>query len=85
MINKIILILLILSFIVLYYFNYIEYYSQIQNYRKIKDYTRWILSDKFIDKLYAKKNVFSIPIHPYLTDLEVEYIIENIKKANNLF
>ena len=30
------------------------------------------------------KNVFSIPIHPYLTDLEVEYIIETLKKANNL-
>ena len=61
MINKIILILFILSLIVLYYFNYIEYYSQIQNYRKIKDYTRWILSDKYIAKLYAEKNGFSVP------------------------
>ena len=31
------------------------------------------------------KKVFSIPIHPYLKDLEVEYIIENLKKAKKLF
>ena len=27
------------------------------------------------------ESVFSIPIHPYLTDLEIEYIIENLKKG----
>ena len=35
--------------------------------------------------LNLSESVFSIPIHPYLTDLEIEYIIENLKKAKNLY
>ena len=31
------------------------------------------------------KNVFSIPVHAYLTDLQQEFIIENLKKAKKLF
>mgnify|MGYP001231580912 FL=1 len=30
------------------------------------------------------ESVFSIPIHPYLTDLELEYIIENLEKAKKI-
>ena len=48
--------------IIIYIYNYhIEYYSQICKYRRIKDFTRWILSDKFIAKQYAKVNNFNIP------------------------
>lgn len=43
-----------------YYFNNIEYYSQIVKYSKIPDYTRWILSDKYIAKEYAKINGFKV-------------------------
>ena len=31
------------------------------------------------------RNVFSIPVHAYLTDLQQEFIIETIKKAKKLF
>jgi len=43
-----------------FYYNHIEYYGQICKYRKIKDFTRWILSDKFIAKEYAKINNFDV-------------------------
>lgn len=55
--------LLILIFIFLsykYYYNNIEYYSQIINKSLIKDYTRWILSDKYVAKKYAKLHGFKV-------------------------
>ena len=39
------------------------------------------LNKDLLESSKLAKHVFSIPIHPYLTDLEVEYIIENLKKA----
>ena len=48
-------------------------------------YKDFLLNNDLSKSSELSKNVFSIPIHPYLTDLEVEYIIENLKKANNLF
>ncbi len=51
---------LIISSIILYYFNYIEFYSQIVNNSLKKDYTKWILSDKYVAKKYAELNGFKI-------------------------
>ena len=48
-------------------------------------YKGFLLNKDLSKSSELSNNVFSIPIHPYLTDLEVEYIIENLKKANNLF
>ena len=47
-------------------------------------YKDFILNQDLSESTKLSKTVFSIPIHPYLTDLEVEYIIENLKKAKNL-
>ena len=49
---------LVIYYLLQYYYKYIEYYSQIKNYAKIKDFTRWVLTDKFIAKEYAKLNGF---------------------------
>ena len=48
-------------------------------------YKSFSLNKDLLESSKLAKHVFSIPIHPYLTDLEVEYIIENLKKAKNLF
>lgn len=54
----VLLILLILNYKL--YYTYVEYYSQIVNKSKIPDFTRWILSDKYVAKLYAEINGFKV-------------------------
>lgn len=44
-----------------FYNQRIEYYSQIWRKRYIRDYTRWILSDKYVAKEYARLNGFDVP------------------------
>ena len=44
-----------------YYYIRIEYYSQIWQNRYKRDYTRWILSDKYVAKEYARLNGFDVP------------------------
>ena len=44
-----------------YYFLKIEYFSQIICKSHIPDYTRWILSDKYVGKEYAKQYGFEVP------------------------
>ena len=39
----------------------IEYYIQILRFREIPDFTRWILTDKYIAKLYAPLLGFKVP------------------------
>jgi len=60
MIKLVLSILLMLLIYKLYYMK-LEYYSQIVSNSYIKDYTRWILSDKYIGKEYAKLYGFSVP------------------------
>ena len=36
-------------------------------------YKNFLLNKELSNSSELSKNVFSIPIHPYLTDLEVEY------------
>ena len=48
-------------------------------------YKEFMLNKELKQSIELSKKVFSIPIHPYLKDLEVEYIIENLKKAKKLF
>jgi len=54
--------LIIITLYILYrfYFLNIDYYGQILKNSKIKDYTRWILSDKYVAKEYAKKFGFKV-------------------------
>ena len=56
---------IIIFFITIYFLNYfyflnIDYFGQIIKNSKIPDYTRWILSDKYVSKLYAEKFGFKI-------------------------
>ena len=48
-------------------------------------YKKFTLNKDLNESTKLSESVFSIPIHPYLTDLEIEYIIENLKKAKNLY
>ena len=48
-------------------------------------YKEFTLNKDLNESTKLSESVFSIPIHPYLTDLEIEYIIENLKKAKNLY
>ena len=48
-------------------------------------YKEFSLNKDLNESKNLSESVFSIPIHPYLTDLEIEYIIENLKKAKNLY
>ena len=48
-------------------------------------YKQFTLNKDLNESKNLSESVFSIPIHPYLTDLEIEYIIENLKKAKNLY
>ena len=48
-------------------------------------YKKFSLNKDLNESTKLSESVFSIPIHPYLTDLEIEYIIENLKKAKNLY
>ena len=48
-------------------------------------YKKFMLNKELKQSTELSKKVFSIPIHPYLKDLEVEYIVENLKKTNKLF
>ena len=57
--NKLFIIILFLV-IILFYMKYIEYYSQIVLNSYIPDYTRWILSDKYVAKEYAKHYGFKV-------------------------
>lgn len=58
---NLIFILIILIYLYKFYYKYIEYYEQIKNKSKIRDFTRWILTDKYVGKQYAKINGFNIP------------------------
>ena len=57
------IIFIIIFFILIhtFYYNHVEYYQQILKFRKIPDFTRWILSDKYIAKEYARINGFDVP------------------------
>ena len=59
----IIILICVIYLISHYYFKNIEYYSQIVNKSKIPDYTRWILSDKYVSKEYAKLHGFKQQKH----------------------
>ena len=48
-------------------------------------YKEFTLNENLSASSALSRNVFSIPVHAYLTDLQLEYIIENLKKAKNLF
>ena len=48
-------------------------------------YKKFNLNDNLSNSRYLSENVFSIPVHSYLSDLEIEYIVENLKKAKKLF
>ena len=48
-------------------------------------YKKFNLNDNLYNSRYLSENVFSIPVHSYLSDLEIEYIVENLKKAKKLF
>ena len=48
-------------------------------------YKEFTLNENLSASSALSSNVFSIPVHAYLTDLQLEYIIENLKKAKNLF
>ena len=60
-----ILFFLIIIFLILFklnwYYTNFEYYGLIIKNSHIPDFTRWILSDKFIAKEYAKLNGFDVP------------------------
>ena len=43
-------------------------------------YKKFTLNKDLNESSKLSESVFSIPIHPYLTDLEIEYIIENLKR-----
>ena len=48
-------------------------------------YKKFILNIDLNNSVDLSKTVFSIPVHSYLTNLEIEYIVENLKKADKLF
>ena len=48
-------------------------------------YKEFILNDSLSVSSDLSKSVFSIPVHAYLNELQIEYIIENLKKAKKLF
>ena len=48
-------------------------------------YKEFILNKDLPVSSALSRDVFSIPVHAYLTDLQLEYIIENLKKAKKLF
>ena len=48
-------------------------------------YKEFMLNENLSTSSDLSRNVFSIPVHAYLTDLQLEYIIENLKKAKKLF
>ena len=48
-------------------------------------YKKFTLNVDLYNSVDLSKTVFSIPVHAYLTNLQIEYIVENLKKANKLF
>ena len=48
-------------------------------------YRKFILNVDLSNSVDLSKTVFSIPVHAYLTNLQIEYIVENLKKAYKLF
>lgn len=58
---SIISLILICLVIYIWYLANIEYYHQILKFREIPDFTRWILSDKYVAKKYAKVLGFEVP------------------------
>ncbi len=48
-------------------------------------YKKFILNVDLNNSVDLSKTVFSIPVHSYLTNLEIEYIVENLKKADKLY
>ena len=51
---------IIIYFLYRFYTTNIDYYGQIVKNSKIPDYTRWILSDKYVSKEYAKLFGFKV-------------------------
>ena len=60
-VKYLIFIIIFLTLVHTFYYNHVEYYQQILKYRKIPDFTRWILSDKYVAKEYARINGFDVP------------------------
>jgi len=57
---KLVLSILLILLIYKIYYTHLEYYSQILSNSYKKDYTRWILSDKYVGKEYAKLYGFNV-------------------------
>jgi len=58
---KFVFIFLVIIWILSHCFNYLDYWEMILNNRIEPDYVRWILSDKYIAKEYAKTIGFKTP------------------------
>ena len=48
-------------------------------------YKRFAFNDKLANSNDLARMVFSIPVHSYLTNLQIEYIVEKLKKAKKLY
>ena len=48
-------------------------------------YKRFVFNDKLANSNDLARMVFSIPVHSYLTNLQIEYIVEKLKKAKKLY
>lgn len=72
----------IFLYILNYYNKNIEFYAQILNKRKIQDYTRWILSDKYIAKEYAKLHGFKTAKTYQLIEYPQQINFEKLKHLN---
>ena len=57
---KLIIYLIFIYFLYNFHYKNIDYYGLIIKNSKIKDYTRWILSDKYVSKEYAKLYGFKV-------------------------
>ena len=83
---------LILFILYIWYQCLVDYYMQILKFREIPDFTRWILTDKYVTKLYAPLLGFQVPktytlvkyipqIEEYFKKLEVpldNYVIKPV-------
>ncbi len=70
--------------IYIWYLANIEYYHQILKFREIPDFTRWILSDKYVAKKYAKLLGFEVPKNYLLVKYPNQIVSGLTEKYSNL-